>query len=275
MNKTSQYCIEQIGALNWVFDMLVPGFEFALKKRILASRPAVTDEVLSTQDITQLALLAYRPELTSNSVVNRPFGLFLDPCLFPESSVLGLMAEQTYSGGCPSSFSLYERQLITDAHRLIAQKCPDVWGYLKKYVRHYMKVANVPYRSASWPHSFGCIFVGESALQRSPVDLSISLIHELAHQELFLVNLVDRLVTSNADYNLVHAPFQGRARPPIGRLHSFYALFRMIHFVEKMDLSGEAYANYLNETYKTFEEEELTPFAKKLVDVCLNSVTYL
>ena len=96
--------------------------------------------------------------------------------------------------------------------------------------------------------------------------MALSLVHELGHQELFLLNLVDRLIQASSDYTLAHAPYQGKLRPPIGRLHSAHALFRMIQFENGSNSSRQQrHQRLLNETIETFAESETTPFAWKLL----------
>ncbi len=96
--------------------------------------------------------------------------------------------------------------------------------------------------------------------------LAVSLIHEMGHQELFLINLLDRLVNSDFDYNLVHAPFQGKERPPIGRLHSLFDFFRMIQFERSANLNCVRHEELYLETENSFENGELTFFARELIE---------
>ncbi len=96
-------------------------------------------------------------------------------------------------------------------------------------------------------------------------NLAVSIVHEMAHQELFLINVLDRLVEESADFSLVHAPFQGIVRPPIGRLHSLYALFRMVEFEKQSGLPNERHQQLIFDTIDSFQDFELTDFARQLV----------
>jgi hypothetical protein len=87
----------------------------------------------------------------------------------------------------------------------------------------------------------------------------------LAHQELFLVNLVDRLVNSSSDYALAHAPLQGTERPPIGRLHSAHALFRMRGLQKRAGWAHAETDRLLAETCRSFTGDDLTPLAEEIV----------
>lgn len=119
--------------------------------------------------------------------------------------------------------------------------------------------------ASSQPHYLGAIFLNRSLL--STPALAETIVHELAHQELFCLNLVDRLVMPEADKKQVYAPFQKLARPPIGRLHSAHALFRVGQFLAP----GEAFSETLKclaETVMTFERGDLTELGTFLVEEC-------
>ena len=73
-------------------------------------------------------------------------------------------------------------------------------------------------------------------------------------------------MTKSNDFNLVHAPFQKRARPPIGRLHAAHALFRMQQFEKLAGIKASTHhAVLMRETASTFAPGELTEVAKLLV----------
>ena len=97
--------------------------------------------------------------------------------------------------------------------------------------------------------------------------MAVMIILVIAHQELFLINLLDRLVNQPFDYNEVHAPFQGTKRPPIGRLHSMWALYRMVQFQKIQNEVDYKYRELLVKNVEAFEDQELTPFGKKLVEI--------
>ncbi len=152
---------------------------------------------------------------------------------------------------------------INNALSLIEQNCPKIHAAMQSWLTKIIPVQNPAYRSASHPHFFGAIFLNPD---RDPKELAISIVHEFAHQELFLLNLADRLVNSDSDFSLVHAPFQNKLRPPIGRLHSAHALFRMIDIEQK--IQHENYLPHkktLEETIDSFKAEELTPIGQRLI----------
>jgi HEXXH motif-containing protein len=128
-------------------------------------------------------------------------------------------------------------------------------------------VDEVAFHSASHPHAFGVIFLSAERCRSAPPEVAISLVHELAHQELFLVNLVDRLVREGSDHSLMHAPYQGKERPAIGRLHSAHALWRMTRFCEALGWGErvERYGGYLRQNIVAFRDGELTDFAARIL----------
>ena len=140
-------------------------------------------------------------------------------------------------------------------------------------ISSFGRVKSVNFRSASHPRLFGMILLGDGVDQLSEDQLAVSIVHELAHQELFLINLLDRLVNQAFDYNEVHAPFQGTKRPPIGRLHSMWALYRMVQFQKRQGEVNKKYCELLQKNLEAFESQELTPFGIRLVEIVRKRVS--
>lgn len=164
-------------------------------------------------------------------------------------------------------------QKLNSAMQLIENSSPDVFKLVENIVSCLVRVNSVGFRSASHPHLFGIILIGDKANDFTSEQLAVSLVHELAHQELFLINLLDRLVNQPFDYNEVHAPFQGIKRPPIGRLHSLWALYRMVEFQMNNNITNQKHKDLLQKNAQAFEDQELTPFAKKLVEIAMRRVS--
>jgi hypothetical protein len=95
----------------------------------------------------------------------------------------------------------------------------------------------------------------------------------MCHQDLFLLNIIDRLIQQNADYKLAHAPFQGTSRPPIGRLHSYFALYRMIQFQDSIGLDTEKYRRLFAETKDSFMKDELTDYGFQIAEAAFDFIT--
>lgn len=121
---------------------------------------------------------------------------------------------------------------------------------LSELVAAFVRVKSVNFRSASHPQIFGLILIGDGVHELTAKQLAVSVVHELAHQELFLINLLDRLVNQPFDYNEIHAPFQGTKRPPIGRLHSMWALYRMVQFQKIQNETDQKYQELLLKNMK-------------------------
>ena len=199
------------------------------------------------------------------------------PNLNKELDVVGASAEaknlieKTFASDYPGSglisFELEISQKLQSALSLINRTDNAVSLLLKELVTAFARVKSVNFRSASHPQLFGLILIGDGVWELSEQQLAVSVVHELAHQELFLINLLDRLVNQPFDFNEVHAPFQGVKRPPIGRLHSMWALYRMVQFQNIHAEVDQKYRDLLLKNVDAFEDQELTPFGKKLVEI--------
>lgn len=143
-----------------------------------------------------------------------------------------------------------------------------IWSNLSSFDIHICDVANCSFKGASHPHFMGLLFINLGLL-KTDADFDLSVVHEIAHQELFLLNLLDRLVLGSISPSLIHSPYQNKVRPTIGRLHSAHALYRMIQYELHLKRFNnvERFRKYLNDTILTFSTEELTAFGYLLIDV--------
>ncbi|MBX3032593.1 MAG: hypothetical protein KF865_01615 [Bdellovibrionaceae bacterium] len=242
----------------WVFDLVGPLFREGLVSRLGTS----TREL----PMMELSLHAYGvSEMELHSL--KRIGRFFEEAMFHsrDSETLQRLATGVYATAKPIPLSRERKTAITMAEKFIAGKSMVTGELLERWISTYLLLEDVHFRSGSSPHAFGCIFLGEKMDSLAFENLAVSIVHEMAHQELFLFNLIDRLVNAEADFNLVHAPFQGIKRPPIGRLHSLYALFRMVEFEKLAELPHEKHQQLLLDTIHSFEEFELTDFAKQLL----------
>lgn len=172
-----------------------------------------------------------------------------------------------YEGSSICAFEIETRDKLQEALTLVEQADKDLSFLRKENINGFLRITGVNFRSASHPHIFGLILLGDGVRQQTSQQLAVSIVHEMAHQELFLVNLLDRLVNQPFDYNEVHAPFQGTKRPPIGRLHSLWALYRMVQFQRSTGEINKKYQDLLRQNVEAFQDQELTSFAKKLVGI--------
>ncbi len=174
---------------------------------------------------------------------------------------------EQYEGASLDAFEIGTRDKLQEALTFVESANNDLSALRKASITGFIRVTGVNFRSASHPHIFGLILIGDGAWQLTSEQLAVSVVHEMAHQELFLVNLLDRLVNEPFDYNEVHAPFQGIKRPPIGRLHSMWALYRMVQFQRLSGKINEKHQEFLRQNIEAFEAQELTVFAEKLVGI--------
>lgn len=143
------------------------------------------------------------------------------------------------------------------------QEYIQLTSLINKHFSDICVLSEINFQGASHPHFWGKIFINKNLLSNNR-SLTNCLVHEMAHQELFLLNLIDRLTIEKFDSNLVYAPYQGIKRPPIGRLHSCHALFRMLQyrFCENYSELHEK----LRENIKNIYPYEVTKFTKELIN---------
>ena len=245
---------------DWIFDLIGLLFKGGLTKRL------GNGGYDSRSPMMELTLQSYGIASPGLSTLPRS-GRFLnmEATTGDQMDALQRLSKNIFPQAVPISLSSWRKEQVQNAESFVGQHAKHTRQHIEKWISSYLLVENVSFRSASSPHAFGCIFFGESMNRLDYKNLAISLVHEMAHQELFLINLLDRLVEENADYSLAHAPFQGIVRPPIGRLHSLYALFRMVEFEKQAGLPYERHQQLIFDTIDSFQDFELTDFARQLV----------
>ncbi|MGE3680998.1 MAG: HEXXH motif-containing putative peptide modification protein [Bdellovibrionales bacterium] len=258
--------LKTIESGGWTFEDLAPRFRSALIRRIGNAQDGQFNN-FESRSLMELTLLAYHSNIPRTW---QGFGVnskFLMPSCEPQSfAVASELAEKVSPGGTPTALTSEDISLIVRAERFLFDAAPSTFTLKDRWVNSYMKLQNVGFRSGSHPHAFGCIFFGERIREFTEMEVAVSIVHEMAHQELFLFNLLDRLVESDADFKLVHAPFQGMVRPTIGRLHSLYALYRMVEFERQAGINSDRHADILFATADTFAPGDLTDYGGRLVE---------
>lgn len=242
----------------WIFDLVGPLFREGLLTRIGRSEASLP--------MMELTLRAYGMSRLGMPLLPR-VGRFVELEAIDSyaQNTLSKLANSIFTKAVPKPLNEKSKNLIFEAECFLAENAVHTRNLHERWITSYLLLENVTFRSASSPHAFGCIFFGESMERLDYKNLAVSIVHEMAHQELFVFNLLDRLVQAEADFNLVHAPFQGTVRPPIGRLHSLYALFRMVDFEKQAGLPSEKHEQLIFDTIRSFQDFELTDFAKRLV----------
>lgn len=257
-------CLEILKKGSWTFDVLGPLFRSALIKRVQGQNPSLS---LQDRSMMELTLLAYRRTHSSAEPI-RFTDLIIDPTLQSAAGKATLLdlAESTVDGGSTATFTTHEQARIHTAIKEVAKYAPDTAQEFRRWITHFLKLDGVPFRSASHPHAFGCIFLSSRITAMNASELATSLVHEMGHQDLFLLNIIDRLIQEQADYKMAHAPFQGVLRPPIGRLHSYFALYRMIQFERLAGSDTQKHCRLFCETRESFAREELTDYGFQIVE---------
>jgi hypothetical protein len=256
---SKEWILSEILNGRWIAHRLAPHYQKSLVK-------ALTSISHLKASLNYFTLLYYG-RISSPSKLD---GLELEKFFNPVTSsqdlidVFSRIAVEIFGEGCGiKAFSECEIERL-DAAMARAKEIwaddSDVFTLSTLFVR-----VNQAGLGASFPQSFGTIYYGNRLTDIASESLAISLGHELAHHELFLINLYDRLVVPEFDKSLRFAPLQKKVRPPIGRLHSLYALFRMIQTKRR---TGSEFANDLSmfrATEDTFGKDELSPFAREMV----------
>lgn len=164
-------------------------------------------------------------------------------------------------------FSSDEASKLKQAIEYIRSKDERLALIVDENIEVFIRAKGASFKGSSHPHFQGVMFIGDGVSDLTIESLAISIVHELAHQELFLINLLDRLVNQNYDFNEIHAPLQGRARPPIGRLHSLWALYRMLQFQNLIGVDNEKHQKLIKENISAFTDGELTEKGNALVKI--------
>lgn len=258
--KLSDKIQEKLKIGSWIFDDIICSYQDQLRKKINLQN--------LNKNISELCLAYYKhidiTETTLQSSDNNPFRAKIS------ASAKKAIQEIITSEHPNASIGVFDSSIenkLNMAMNCIYDSSPDLFKIVKKNINLFLKVNNAAFRSASHPHLFGVILIGEGINEFSPEQIAVSIIHELAHQELFLINLVDRLVNKSFDLHEIHAPFQGKNRPPIGRLHSLWALFRMIDFQSTLNITNAKYRDLLLKNIDAFDDDELTQIGSSLVTI--------
>lgn len=252
--------LSELGNGEWCIQSIAPSF----KRRLEAGLQIDS----STKCLSAMCMGYYGKVHPSHILIPRLSGAIEPMQISAEAKALveATFAKE-YHGSGVCEFKAETREKLERAFEIIEVANRDLSSLRKSIITGFLRVSGVNFRSASHPHIFGLILLGDGVREQTAQELAVSVVHEMAHQELFLVNLLDRLVNEPWDYNQVHAPFQGMKRPPIGRLHSMWALYRMVQFQRSIGDINQKYQVLLQQNVEAFEGQELTSFAKTLVRI--------
>lgn len=244
----------------WTLKSIAPSF-----RRRLATGLQINPQA---KNISELCMEFYG-KIDAGQILIPNLSQAIEPSDLDSSAkhIIGSVFVDDYEGSSIGEFEPEIHSRLQEALRLIDKISQSLSTLRKELVSGFIRAKGVDFRSASHPHLFGLILIGDGVEQQTALQLAVSVIHEMAHQELFLVNLLDRLVNQPFDYNEVHAPFQGMKRPPIGRLHSLWALYRMVQFQQMTGDINQKHQDLLRQNVEAFADQELTLFAKRLVEI--------
>ncbi len=247
---------EQLGNGQWVIDTLLPLFREALEAAVGKSGQA----------LTALTMLRYRlVETPPPELIGGPEFLVEqrdDPATrsFWDRAAGHIKMDTRYRpAGEAESVS------VRAALDFMNAADPNAYAALRCCIRHIVLLEGAPFGAKVHPWFFGCIFCHEHTLSTAPEEMSVTLMHELAHHELFLINLVDRLIALVADQDRRSVPWTSRKRPTIDRIHEAHAFFRTVRYQHLTGSESFHPAYLLGKAITTLPPQALTPFGAHLV----------
>lgn len=253
MTKIHNETVAQISKGEWIFDLLTPTVSEELSKSLSQS---FANKNVSCQ------FYKYYLDIDLQSVNKK--------LLFLESSILGqrelkIIGELLVKNGKLTDFNIEEKMYINNLFESFNIFDPGLYLEISKIFRFAARITSSTFSGASNPKAFGTVFIGDNFSKLEIKFQQMSLVHELAHQELFLIQLIDRLVISEKDAHYIMSPYQGRPRPPIGRIHSLWALFRMCQFANRLGIDDSFYRKTICETKATLLQADLTQFGNVII----------
>lgn len=260
MKTSKEWILSELSAGRWVAPRLASDYRKSLSQSLFGN-------VHARLSLNFLTLLFYK-RVKNLSVLDGLDGMsVLQPQTIPQSVrfVFGDVVREIFGETADlNDFSENEQSKLAQAKTIAKELWTDDAQTID-LLTHFVRVDHSGL-GTSFPQSFGTVYFGNRLSDVTAEDLAISLCHELAHHELFLINLYDRLINPGFDRSLKFAPFQNKERPPIGRLHSLFAIYRMILSRRR---SGAEFANdadVYKATEESFGSDELTPFAKAMLE---------
>jgi hypothetical protein len=256
MRSSKQKILDAVVQGRWVVHELAPVFHRRLAESLFK-------QTVWPGSTKSLSLLFYGYAKHPNEVADAEAGLFLSLNNRSAGLFERIVKNVFKSEAELCNFSHTEVAAIDASSKRLNRAWP-CFGEAFSLITLFVRATGANVLGASYPHTFGVVYYGDRLAKVDESSISVSLAHELAHQELFLINLYDRLVCPHADSTLRYAPLQKRARPPIGRLHAFYALFRMIQAKRRLGLDYDRDLKLLDLAHQSLESDELTGYAKSL-----------
>lgn len=246
--------IKELQAGQWLLPKILTLFENALNSRIGFQnsklpnflKTAINYKLINTDDIVTTV-----ENQTAINDRNINLNQKLIDAIIPGYSTLVLTDNQ--------------QKEIKNIWSLLNSINPDLNDLFGKTITNILMVESKSFNAASSPLAFGCLFLSTNWIKLNNQEKALSLVHELAHHELFLINTIDRLVRHAENQEFKYSPLPKKMRPTIGRLHASHALFRLVTFKESIGKNSEQERRQLHETCSSFNIEELTVFSERLI----------
>lgn len=258
----------------WVLPHLFPLFRETLRDSLAEAVPAT----LPTAYLSSLYYWGRMPEVENSPHAIGPFSTELiskhdrSAPFWADALKITVDEKATLASVLPCEYV----PLLKSLHSLNTPAYRPILEWLSPFVFF----DSSDWLASSQPHMAGAIFLNRSLLGSDA--LTETLIHEMAHQELFCLNLIDRLVKPHADNQLTYAPFQKTERPAIGRLHAAHSLYRTCQFHAALaaqdSLQAKRFAeasHSLTATVATLSPSDFTPLGNLLIQQCYLGVMSL
>lgn len=261
LNELKKSLLENLESGNWTLSDLTRSLKDELRKNV----PTYHDEPLSINASNYFLQTDFNPE---KMYAGTGFPILPSPANNSTGIFDFFLAQLKYKG---QELAL-EISYLDDARRNHLFKTFDKIKAHYPWFQTTVDELNLiicffkgaSFLSTSNPKILGTIFINESIFETAE-ELDVTIIHELAHQELFLLNMIDLLIDKDMIHNLSHARFQGYQRPPIGRFHSLHSIYRMTKYSE---LSIHPLFSHLKKDFfnaiEDLQSEELSFFGKEM-----------
>ncbi|WP_180299374.1 aKG-HExxH-type peptide beta-hydroxylase [Bartonella tribocorum] len=179
---------------------------------------------------------------------------------------------ENFSGLSFSKNNSYKEKISTALN--ILDTATPILGYaLNKFVKQILIVDSTVLIATSSLAFLGLIVISPKN-EWTLYDYMENLVHELSHIELYIKQLIDPLVATDA---LLHSPFRLQKRPANAVFHAMFVLARIVLYLDGIyqhDIECAVYQNHmarlislLTETAEQFEDSScLTPYGRNLMD---------
>ena len=196
-----QMILDKLTNGHWVLDLLSPSIlkKITEDQKFLNAKSEITDITLKSYAIF------YYCHLKSPLTI-----LFYDKVI--DQNFNQIILNKIAKAGFIDNFSYEEQEKIVDSLNQVQRLGTTGFFQFVKELS-FIKMNSMQFRSATTPHLIGAIILTTQVNYCDSYELSRSIVHELAHHELFLINFYDRLTLEKTDGVNVFSPYQKIERP--------------------------------------------------------------